>query len=89
VIAEQRISQRDLRLRSREIMNAIEQGETFTVTRGGRGIGQFVPLPRKRTFLGRDEFLALGRGLPPIDAEAFRADRDASADQFADDPFAR
>jgi antitoxin (DNA-binding transcriptional repressor) of toxin-antitoxin stability system len=88
MIAEQRVSQRDLRLRSREIMDAVERGEEFTVTRDGRGIGQLVPLPRKRVFLSRAEFVALGRGLPQVDAEAFRADLDAAADQFPRDPFA-
>jgi antitoxin (DNA-binding transcriptional repressor) of toxin-antitoxin stability system len=70
-------------------MDAVERGEAFAVTRGGRPIGRLVPQPRKRTFLGREEFVALGRGLPTIDAAVFRADLDALSDQFAADPFAR
>lgn len=37
------ISQRDLRFRSREIMDAVERGESFTVTRDGRGIAELIP----------------------------------------------
>ena len=86
---EQQVSQRDLRLRSREIMDAVERGETFTVTRDGREIGELVPHRRGSVFLARGEFMALGRGLPAIDAERFRTDLDAMSDPYADDPFAR
>ena len=85
----EQISQRDLRLRSREIMDAVERGTTFTVTRDGHEIGELVPLRRKRAFLTRQELVALGRGLAPIDAGRFRADLDAQTDPGADDPFAR
>lgn len=83
------ISQRDLRLRSKEIMDRVERGQGFTVTRDGHEIGELIPLRRKRTFISREEFVAAGRGLPMIDADRFRADLDAAADQQADDPFAR
>lgn len=83
------ISQRDLRMRSREIMDAVERGDTFIVTRDGRGIGQLVPLRPRRTFVPREEFLALGSKLPFIDAERFRQDLDGIADSYADDPYAR
>lgn len=83
------ISQRDLRMRSREIMDAVERGDTFVVTRDGRGIGQLVPLRPRRTFVPREEVLVLGRNLPVIDADRFRADVDATADPYADDPYAR
>ncbi|GAA1769668.1 hypothetical protein GCM10009810_30280 [Nostocoides vanveenii] len=52
------INQRDLRLRSREIMDAVEPGESFTVTREGRDIRQLVPLPRRRRFVSRADFAA-------------------------------
>ena len=38
------ITQRDLRSRSREIMDAVEHGQSFTVTRDGRHIGELIPL---------------------------------------------
>lgn len=37
------ISQRDLRNRSAEIMDALERGESFEVTRNGHHIGDLVP----------------------------------------------
>lgn len=87
--SERSISQRDLRLRSREIMDAVERGDSFTVTRGGRGIAALVPLQGRRTFVPVDEFVALGHGLEPIDADQFRADVDAGADPHGDDAFLR
>lgn len=83
------ISQRDLQMRSREVMDAIERGDTFVVTRDGRGIGQLVPLRLRRTFVPREEVLALGENLPTIDADCCRADLDAVTDPCSDDPYAR
>ena len=40
------ITQRDLRMRSKEIMDAVERGQAFTVTRDGHRIGELVPLRR-------------------------------------------
>ena len=81
-----KISQRDLRLHSREIMDALEKGQSFTITRNGREIGEFVPKPRKRMFLSWDEFIELGRGLPDIDEEKFYADIDAVINPYDDNP---
>jgi prevent-host-death family protein len=76
------ITQRDLRNRSREIMDAVERGESFTVTRDGHRIGELIPL-RRRRFVSRNEFAAMSRNAPSIDVSAFRADQDAAADQDA------
>jgi antitoxin (DNA-binding transcriptional repressor) of toxin-antitoxin stability system len=75
------ITQRDLRTRSREIMDAIEHGASFTVTRDGHRIGELIPLRRKRRFISRQEFAAMSRNAEAIDLEAFRADQDATMDQ--------
>ncbi len=83
------ISQRDLRLRSKEIMDAVEHGESFTVTRDGRAIGALAPLPRRPRFLGRAEFAAHSHSAPVVDLAQFRADQDDSIDQSLDDPYAR
>jgi len=83
------ISQRDLRLRSKEIMDSVERGQSFTVTRAGRAIGELIPRQRRRTFIGRDEFIALGQGLPTLDPDRFRADLDSLTDPCPDDPFTR
>lgn len=76
-------------MRSREIMDAVESGESFTVTRDGREIAELVPIRGRRRFVPASEFVALGRGLGPIDADAMRADIDQLADPYVDDPFGR
>jgi len=75
------ITQRDLRMRSKEIMDAVERGQAFTVTRDGHSIGELVPLRQRRRFVTRAEFAAMSRTAPVIDADAFQADQDAAADQ--------
>jgi prevent-host-death family protein len=74
------ITQRDLRNRSREIMDAVERGQAFTVTRDGHRIGELIPLRRRRRFVMREEFAAMSRGTPSMDIEAFRADQEAAFD---------
>ena len=81
------ISQRDLRMRSKEIMDAVEGGQAFTVTRDGREIGELVPLRRRRRFVSRAEFTAMSGHAPVIDLAAFRADQDREFDQDVADPF--
>jgi prevent-host-death family protein len=79
--SQQEITQRDLRNRSREIMDAVERGESFTVTRDGHRIGELIPLRQPRKFVTRQEFAAMSRNSPAVDLETFRADQDATADQ--------
>ena len=83
------ITQRDLRNRSREIMDAIQSGQSFTVTRDGHPIGELVPLRRRRRFVSRQEFAAMSRTAPDIGLDSFRADQDTTADTYLDDPYAR
>jgi len=75
------ITQRDLRMRSKEIMDAVERGQAFTVTRDGHRIGELVPLRQRRRFVSRAEFAAMSRAAAAIDADAFRADQAAAVDQ--------
>jgi prevent-host-death family protein len=75
------ITQRDLRSRSREIMDAVERGQSFTVTRDGHRIGELIPLRHRRRYVSREEFAATSRNAPDINLEAFRADQDAVGDQ--------
>jgi prevent-host-death family protein len=77
------ITQRDLRSRSREIMDAVEHGQSFTVTRDGHRIGELIPIRRRRRFVSRQEFAAMSRNAPETDLEAFRADQDGVADHEA------
>jgi len=64
-------------------MDAVEHGQSFTVTRDGHQIGELVPIRRRRRFVSRQEFVAMSRNAPATNLEAFRADQDAAADQEA------
>lgn len=86
--AQPEITQRDLRIRSKEIMDAVENGQAFTVTRDGRRIGELIPLRRRRRFVPRQEFAAMSRTAASVDAADFRADQEAAADQDLADPYA-
>ena len=81
------ISQRDLRLRSKEIMDSVERGQAFTVTRDGHQIAELVPLRHRRMFVPRGEFLAAA-GTGSIDPDRFRTDLDAVIDNDVSDPSA-
>lgn len=83
------ITQRDLRSRSREIMDAVEHGQSFTVTRDGYRIGELIPLRRRRMFVTRQEFIAMSRNAPDVDLEAFRADQDAAVYHETSSPYER
>ncbi|KNE79302.1 type II toxin-antitoxin system prevent-host-death family antitoxin [Streptomyces xinghaiensis] len=89
VSAQHEITQRDLRNRSREIMDAVQNGQSFTVTRDGNRIGELIPLRRRRRFVPRGEFAAMSHTAPDISLDAFRSDQAATAEQEADDPYAR
>lgn len=82
------ITQRDLRTRSKEIMDAVENGQAFMVTRDGHRIGELIPLRRRRRFVPRQEFAAMSATAAMVDADVFRADQEASADHHLADPYA-
>ena len=83
------ITQRDLRNRSKEIMDAVQHGQSFTVTRDGHRIGELIPLRRRRRFVSRLEFAAMSRNAPSLDIETFRADQEAAIDHEAASPYDR
>lgn len=89
VDASREVTQRDLRMRSREIMDAVERGQSFTVTRDGRRIGELIPLRHRRRFVPKPEFVAMSRNAPAVDLGAFRADQDAAIDQQVGDVYGR
>lgn len=86
--AQPEITQRDLRNRSKEIMDAVQNGKAFTVTRDGHRIGELIPLRRRRRFVPREEFSALSRSAPDISLDAFREDQDITAEQGQGDRYA-
>lgn len=87
--AQPEITQRDLRNRSKEIMDAVQHGQSFTVTRDGHQIGELIPLRQRRRFVSRADFAATSRSAPGISIDAFRADQDATVNPNLDDPYAR
>ena len=80
------ITQRDLRLRSKDIMDAVEGGKSFTVTRAGRPMGQLVPL--RRRFVTKTQFTASSSAAAVIDPDQLRADVAAGLDLDLSDPYA-
>jgi prevent-host-death family protein len=81
------ITQRQLRNDSARIMNSVEAGERFTVTRRGRPVAQLAPVlppaPERgpRTFVPTQELFEAFRNAPVIDYEAMRREAD---DLFSD-----
>jgi antitoxin (DNA-binding transcriptional repressor) of toxin-antitoxin stability system len=74
------ITQHDLRNRSREIMDAVGNGQAFTVIRDGRRIAELIPLRGRRRFIPRREFVATSLSAPALDIDAFRTDQDSALD---------
>jgi antitoxin (DNA-binding transcriptional repressor) of toxin-antitoxin stability system len=70
-------------------MDAVEQGESFTVTRDGHRIGELIPLRQRRRFVPRQEFITMSRNAPAVHPGAFRADQDAALDHEAGNPYER
>lgn len=87
--AQQEVSQRDLRLRSKEIMDAVERGDSFAVTRDGRRIGELIPMRHRPRFVSRAEFASGSLQAPTIDLEKFRADQSRVYDEDTSDPYVR
>jgi prevent-host-death family protein len=75
-----KITQRELRNESGEIMRALDRGETFIVTRSGVPVGELTPV-RQREFVAAGSAVALFGGAPAVDFERFRDDVDALLDQ--------
>ncbi len=75
-----KITQRELRNESGEIMRALDRGERFVVTRNGVPLGELAPL-RRRELVPVEVAIATFAGAPAIDAERFRTDVDEALDQ--------
>jgi antitoxin (DNA-binding transcriptional repressor) of toxin-antitoxin stability system len=70
-------------------MDAVENGQAFTVTRDGHRIGELIPLRRRRRYVPRGEFAAMSRSASAIDLEIFRGDQDIAADHDSSSPYER
>lgn len=81
------ISQRELRNNSAAVMDAVEAGETYRITRNGTEVAELRPLNRRRR-PGPEELVARHRNLPPMDYGAMRRDADeffGSEDRVGED----
>ncbi|MFY9586008.1 MAG: type II toxin-antitoxin system prevent-host-death family antitoxin [Actinomycetota bacterium] len=76
----QRLTQRELRNNSGEVMRALDDGEDFIVTRNGKPVGELRPYKR-RQFVPRDVLIDALKDAPSIDYEELRADIDRYVDQ--------
>lgn len=69
------ITQSEFRDNAVSVMDAVEAGETFHVTRNGVGVAEVRPIPRRRGLSAR-ELIERHRSLPRIDYSAMRAEAD-------------
>ncbi|MBV9023591.1 MAG: type II toxin-antitoxin system Phd/YefM family antitoxin [Streptomycetaceae bacterium] len=69
------ITQREFRNNSATIMDAVEAGETYHITRNGTEVAELRPL-RRRPHLTAEELVARHRRLPPVDAARMRQEAD-------------
>ena len=79
------ITQRELRNDSGAILRGVERGESYTITRNGTPVGRLIPL-RRRTYVPREEVMAIFATAPTLDADRFRNDLDTIIEQ---DPLSR
>jgi prevent-host-death family protein len=80
------ISQREFRNNSAAVMDAVEAGETFHVTRNGVEIAELRPL-RRRQRVSSEELIERLRKLPRVDYEEMRRESDEffGEDRVGDD----
>ncbi|MGC4943183.1 type II toxin-antitoxin system Phd/YefM family antitoxin [Kribbella sp. DT2] len=87
------ITQREFRNQSAAVMDAVEAGETFHITRNGAEVAELRPLAKRRQPT-TEELMSQARLLPRIDAAAMRQEADeffGTEDRLGDDddPFER
>ena len=80
------ITQREFRNNSAAVMDSVEAGEVYHVTRNGIPVAELRPLARRRR-LTADELVARHRTLPRVDQEAMRREVEAffGEDRVGDD----
>ncbi|MWA11818.1 type II toxin-antitoxin system Phd/YefM family antitoxin [Streptomyces sp. BA2] len=86
------ITQRELRNNSAAVMDAVEAGETYHITRNGVEVAELRPVVRRRD-LTAEELVKRARRLPHVDHEQMRRESDAffgAEDRVGeDDPWER
>jgi antitoxin (DNA-binding transcriptional repressor) of toxin-antitoxin stability system len=71
------ITQRELAARSKAVLDDVELGEVYHVTRNGTEIAEVRPLSARRRFVPVEELQQKWRHVPHIDATQTRAEGDA------------
>lgn len=82
------ITQREFRNSSAAVMDAVEAGETFRLTRNGVEVAEIRPVGRKRR-LTAEELVQRHRRLPTVDYAQMRREADdffGTEDRVDDDP---
>lgn len=72
------VSIRDLRNHGGDVVDRAARGEKITITRAGKPVAQLRPVPPHP--VAAEQLLARWNRLPRLDAEALRADIDATLD---------
>jgi prevent-host-death family protein len=67
------ITQRELRENAAAVMDSVEAGETFHVTRNGVEVAELRPMARRRR-LTAEELVERHKRLPRVDVEQMRCD---------------
>lgn len=74
------ITQRELRNESGAVMRALDEGQSFVVTRNGVPVGELRPVQPRR-FVSAEALAEAYRTAPTVDGARFRADVDDVVDQ--------
>ena len=70
------LTQRELRNQSARVMDDVEAGQSFVLTRRGQAIAHIVPIRGPRATVPTAELVAGLRGMPHLDLAVLRADAD-------------
>ncbi len=82
------ITQRELAARSKAVLDDVEAGEPYPITRNGTEIAEVRPLSSRRRFVPVEELQRKWRHARQVDAARLRAEADAffgSEDRVDDD----
>lgn len=86
------ITQREFRNCSAAVMDAVEAGETYHITRNGAEVAELRPI-RRRRMLSAEELVARHRKLPRVDHAAMMREAEeffgATDEVGVDDPWER
>lgn len=69
------VTQREFRNNSAAVMDAVEAGESYRITRNGVPVAELRPLSRRRR-LSAEELVERHRRLPRVDHAGMRQDAD-------------